>query len=98
MWAATGPADVLSRVIEAETHEGILEVVRDENADLVAIGPSVGSRLVDAAMAETTALVLHDAPCSVLVARHGYDPNRFPTASNRTPAINPSPPRPASRG
>lgn len=80
-WAeaqAAGPATLQSRVVEGEVYEGLLDVVRAEGADLVAVGAHGGSRLVAAALADAAAIVLHDAPCSVLVARHGYDPDRFP--------------------
>lgn len=75
----TGPARLLSRVVEGEVHQGLLTVARDEDADLVAVGAHGGSRFASATLAETTAMVLHDAQCSVLVARHGFDPGHFPT-------------------
>jgi len=80
-WAeaqATGPAEVRSRVVQGEVHEGLLGAVREEGANLVAVGAHGGGRLTGAVLAEGAALVLHDAPCSVLVARHGFDPARFP--------------------
>ena len=80
-WAeaqAGGPAELQSRVVEGEVWDGLLGAVRSEGADLVAVGAHGGSRLVSAALADAAAIVLHDAPCSVLVARHGYDPARFP--------------------
>lgn len=80
-WAesqAAGPAELGSRVVEGEVHRGLLGVVRDEEAGLVVVGAHGGHRLVAAALADGAALVLHEAPCSVLVARHGYDPARFP--------------------
>jgi nucleotide-binding universal stress UspA family protein len=80
-WAeaqAAGPAELGSRVVEGEVHRGLLGVVRDVEAGLVAVGAHGAHRLVAAALADGAALVLHEAPCSVLVARHGYDPGRFP--------------------
>ncbi|MGE3235000.1 MAG: universal stress protein [Thermoleophilia bacterium] len=80
-WAesqAAGPAELGSRVVEGEVHRGLLAVVGDEEAGLVVVGAHGGHRLVAAALADGAALVLHEAPCSVLVARHGYDPDRFP--------------------
>jgi nucleotide-binding universal stress UspA family protein len=80
-WAeaqASGPAELLSRVVRGEVFEGLLDATRDEGADLVAVGAHGGRRLVAAALADAAAIVLHDAPCSVLVARHGFDPGRFP--------------------
>ena len=73
-----GPAELLSRVVRGEVYEGLLDAARDEEADLVAVGAHGGRRLVGAALADAAAIVLHDAPCSVLVARHGFDPGRFP--------------------
>ena len=81
-WAevqAAGRGQVLTRVEEGEVYVGLLRVARDAAADLVAIGAHAGSRLAGAVLAETAALVLHEAPCSVLLARHGYDPDRFPS-------------------
>jgi nucleotide-binding universal stress UspA family protein len=81
-WAedqVTGPAELSSRVVEGQVHTGLLTVARDEDADLLAVGAHGGSRLAAATLAEATALVLHDAQCSVLVARHGFDPDGFPT-------------------
>ena len=81
-WAETqvsGPAEVRSRVVEGEAYAGLLGAVRDDPADLVAIGAGGGGRLAGAVLARTAALVLHDAPCSVLVARLGYDPERVPS-------------------
>jgi nucleotide-binding universal stress UspA family protein len=80
-WAerqAAGPAEVASRVVRGEVHEGLLGSAADAGADLVAVGAHGGGRLTGALLAEAAALVLHDAPCSVLVARHGHDPGRFP--------------------
>lgn len=80
-WAesqAAGPADLGSRVVEGEVYEGLIDAARDEGATLVAVGAHGGSRLAGALLADAAAIVLHDAPCSVLVARHGYDPSRFP--------------------
>jgi nucleotide-binding universal stress UspA family protein len=75
---ATGPGEVLSQVVVSEVDRGLIDVARDGGADLVAVGAHGGRRLVDAALAEASAVVLHEAPCSVLVARPGYDPARFP--------------------
>ncbi len=83
-WAeaqAEGPAVTRSRVVEGEVHQGLLASAREEDADLVAVGAhgGGGGRLTGALLAEAAAFVLHEAPCSVLVARHGYDPARFPS-------------------
>jgi nucleotide-binding universal stress UspA family protein len=80
-WAeaqTAGAAEVRSRVVEGEVHDGLLGAAGQEDADLVAVGAHGGGRLTGALLAEAAALVLHDAPCSVLVARHGFDPARFP--------------------
>jgi nucleotide-binding universal stress UspA family protein len=80
-WAeaqAAGPSEVRSRVVQGEVHEGLLGAAGDAAADLLAVGAHGGGRLTGALLAEAAALVLHDAPCSVLVARHGHDPGRFP--------------------
>jgi nucleotide-binding universal stress UspA family protein len=73
-----GPAEVRSRVVQGEVYEALLDAIREEEADLAAVGAHGGGRLAAALLADAAAIVLHDAPCSVLVARHGFDPARFP--------------------
>jgi nucleotide-binding universal stress UspA family protein len=80
-WAraqAAGPAEVVSEVVVGEVYDGLIDTARAGEADLIAVGAHGGRRLVDAVLAEAAAIVLHDAPCSVLVARPGFDPARFP--------------------
>lgn len=80
-WAETQvarPAELVTRVVDGEVHEGLLQVAQDEEAGLVALGAYGGSRLAGAFLAEAAAMVLHEATASVLLARPSFDPRRFP--------------------
>lgn len=72
------PADIATSVVEGAAHEGLLEAAREHEATLIAIGTHGGGRLAGAALAETTAMVVHEARASVLIARPSFDPERFP--------------------
>ncbi len=72
------PAAPERRVVEGRVVDALLHAARTDGADLVAVGAHGGRRLVGDALAEATAVVLREAPCSVLVARHPFDPGRFP--------------------
>jgi nucleotide-binding universal stress UspA family protein len=60
------------------------DVLRDvadaEGAELLAIGSHGGTRLAGIALGSTATELLHDAPCSVLIARTPYNPARFPSS------------------
>ena len=80
-WAeaqVAAPGELSSRVVDGQVHEGLLWAAREEDAGLIAVGAHGGPRLVEAFLAESAAMVLHDAPVSVLVARQSFDPGRFP--------------------
>ncbi|WP_217913478.1 universal stress protein [Miltoncostaea marina] len=75
---ATGPAEVATRVVDGDVDARILEVLDEERADLLVVGPQPHGRLLGAAVGEVTTTMLHDAPVSVLVARRPFEPDRFP--------------------
>jgi nucleotide-binding universal stress UspA family protein len=80
-WAESqvaGPAEVTTRVVDGEVHEGLLDVARREDAGLIAVGAHGGARMAGALLAEAASMVLHEARTSVLVARPSFDPGRFP--------------------
>lgn len=76
--AEAGPARVTSAVVEGDVYEGLMDASEEHRATLIAVGAHDNGRLRSAAMAEVTALVMHDAPTSVLIARPAFDPSRFP--------------------
>jgi nucleotide-binding universal stress UspA family protein len=49
-------------------------------ADLVAVGSRGGGRVAGIVFGSVATLVVHDARCSVLVARAGHDEGQWPTA------------------
>jgi nucleotide-binding universal stress UspA family protein len=58
------------------------DALRDEasraGASLLAVGAHGRSRLAGVALGRTGTLLLHEAPCAVLVARPSFDPAGFP--------------------
>ena len=81
-----GSRDVLHRAIDevspassallaAGAVAGLLDQVREHGATLVAVGPHGHSRALGVLLGGVAATLLHDAPCSVLLARRGrYGP------------------------
>jgi nucleotide-binding universal stress UspA family protein len=55
----------------------LLDEIRQSDATLVAVGPHGGSRALGVLMGGVSTWMLHDAPCSVLLARGGRS-TRFP--------------------
>lgn len=76
--ATADGAEVSTRVADGDADARLLEAAGDEAASLVAVGTHGVRRLAGAALGETTAMVLHESPVSVLVARPPFDPARFP--------------------
>lgn len=74
----TGPGDVTSRVVDGDIDTGLFAAGSEADATLMAVGAHGGRRLVEALLAEVSAIVLHDAPVSVLLTRPSFDPGRFP--------------------
>lgn len=69
--------------LRVETGRG-WDVLRDtaaaQGADLLVVGSHGGRRLAGIALGSTATEILHDAPCSVLIARTSFDPTRFPSS------------------
>ena len=74
--AAGGDADV--RVVEGKVAPSLLEIAREDGADLLAVGMRGRSRAVGIVLGGAATTAVHDAPCSVLVARPAPEPERFP--------------------
>jgi nucleotide-binding universal stress UspA family protein len=56
----------------------LLETARDQGADLVAVGTHGRSRTTGILLGSVATVMLHEAPCSVLIARPSRDDAGFP--------------------
>jgi nucleotide-binding universal stress UspA family protein len=65
-------------LIDGAPGDALLMTARNEGADLVAVGTHGGSRATGILLGSVATLMLHDAPCSVLVARPSMDDREFP--------------------
>jgi nucleotide-binding universal stress UspA family protein len=66
-------------VLEGAPADRLLALALEKQADLVAVGTHGRSRAAGILLGSVTTRMLHDAPCSVLVARAGRDLAQFPT-------------------
>jgi nucleotide-binding universal stress UspA family protein len=69
-------ADTL--LLDGGPAEALLETARSREADLVAVGSHGGSRAMGILLGKVATVMLHDAPCSVLIARPSRDDATFP--------------------
>lgn len=69
-----------ARLVHGDAIDALLAAVRVEGASLVAVGSHGGSRAAGIAFGSVATAMLHDAPCSVLVARTASAPAAFPHA------------------
>ncbi len=74
------PATITQRVIDDVGLGALHQTAIDTNAQLLALGDHGYSRLVGIARSSTVTELLHEAPCSVLVARRPFEPTRFPAS------------------
>jgi nucleotide-binding universal stress UspA family protein len=58
----------------------LLALARSMDADLVAVGSRGGGRVAGIVFGSVATLVVHDAPCSVLVARPARDGGQWPAS------------------
>ncbi len=63
--------NVRTLAVEGAPIRELLEAIDEHAADLVVVGSNEPRRLVGVVFGSTTTAMLHDAPCSVLVAREG---------------------------
>jgi nucleotide-binding universal stress UspA family protein len=75
-WAEAPAADTL--LLDGSPANGLLETARSRRADLLAVGTHGGSRATGILLGSVATLLLHEAPCSVLVARPSPDDAEFP--------------------
>jgi universal stress protein A len=72
--------DVDKRLIRGRAHETLLRVAAEEGATLLAVGSHEIPRGPGMVLGSVATRVVHDAPCSVLVARAPAVPGQFPRA------------------
>ena len=71
--------DAETIVVEGAPTDWLLRLVREKRADLVAVGSHGGSRITGILLGSVATRMLHDAPCSVLLARRSRNTDHFPT-------------------
>ncbi|MDH3725302.1 MAG: universal stress protein [Thermoleophilia bacterium] len=74
----TAPASITQRVVDGAGLDALRRVAESENAQLIALGDHGYRRLLGIARSSTATELLHEAPCSVLIARRPFDPAAFP--------------------
>ena len=67
-----------ARVVRGHAAPTLLATAGEIGADLIAVGSHGASRAAGIALGSVATRVIHDAPCSVLVARGEPDPGAFP--------------------
>lgn len=65
-------------LLEGSPAQRLLELLRDEQATLVAVGSHGRSRATGIILGGVATTLLHEAPCPVLLARPADDPGAFP--------------------
>lgn len=65
-------------LLEGSPAQRLLELLRDEQATLVAVGSHGRSRAAGIILGGVATTLLHEAPCPVLLARPADDPGAFP--------------------
>ena len=78
--AIESPAAVDARIVEAAPAAALVELAAAGPERLLAVGAKRQSRLSGLLLGSVATRVLHDAPCSVLLARPPADPEAFPAA------------------
>ena len=69
---------VTAQTATGRAGEQLLEEIGNFEADLVAVGARGLSRVAGILLGSVATLLIHDAPCSVLVARGKFRPKSFP--------------------
>jgi nucleotide-binding universal stress UspA family protein len=67
-----------SRLLDGRPEDALLHLVKEEKATLVAVGSHGHRRPAGVAIGSVATRLLHDAPCSVLLARRLKDAATFP--------------------
>lgn len=74
----TRGSQVETRLVSGTPADSVVRLAEEEDADLVAVGTHEHSRLAGIVTGSVTTYALHEAPCSVLVARPCGRPDLFP--------------------
>jgi nucleotide-binding universal stress UspA family protein len=69
-----------SHLIEGSPAQGLLQEIERTGATLVALGDHGSSRAIGLLLGTTATTLLHEAPCSVLLARARADASAFPSS------------------
>jgi universal stress protein A len=72
--------DAERRLVRGRAEETLLQIASDEAATLVAVGSHETSRRRGMVLGSVATRMVHDAPCSVLIARPAAEAERFPRA------------------
>jgi nucleotide-binding universal stress UspA family protein len=72
--------DAEARLVHARAIPALLAAAAEERADLLAVGTHGGSRAAGIVFGSVATAMLHEAPCSVLIARPATSPETFPHA------------------
>jgi nucleotide-binding universal stress UspA family protein len=76
--AVGGERAIEERLLSGEPLDCLLHELRERDAGLVVVGSHGFSRPVGITLGSVATHLLHDAPCSVLVAREARAPERWP--------------------
>jgi nucleotide-binding universal stress UspA family protein len=76
--AAATAGEARTRLIRGRPEQTLLHVAAEERATLLAVGSHETSRRRGIVLGSVATRMVHDAPCSVLVARAPQDGDRFP--------------------
>ena len=66
-------------LIEGAPANCLLRIAKEKNVELLAVGSHGSSRVAGILLGSVATRMLHDAPCSVLVARAGAENDEFPS-------------------
>lgn len=72
------PPEPETKIVEARPHDMLLDEIRHSGADLVALGFHGAGRARGYIVGSVATLLLHEAPCSVLLARPAADAHTWP--------------------
>jgi len=72
------PAIINQRVVDGTGRDALRQAAIADHAQLIALGDHGYRRMVGIARSSTVTELLHEAPCSVLIARHTFDPAGYP--------------------
>jgi nucleotide-binding universal stress UspA family protein len=78
--AAEHAADAQTHFLEGEPAQGLLRELDRVEATLVALGSHGHSRAAGILLGGTATTLLHEAPCSILIARPSLTENGFPSS------------------